>query len=149
MGMDIHTYICDEDGVIKYRDIWEGRNSDFFADLSGNGYDRVYEKLDIKFGLSECAEFEIPKKEQEECFNFRHIRVGDFIKWFEVYRPDVVAGWCTKYEAWLYKNKDIAPYELNERLYEDDVIGDREFIVIEKKYDCAKDIYKFFKRAKR
>ena len=145
MGMDIHTYICDEDGVVQHKDIWEGRNSDFFANLSGKGYDRAYDKLPVEYGLSKNLEAELSEDEKKYCFDFRHIQVGKFIEWFEKYRPDVTAGWCTKFEAWLYKTKGIAPEELSERLYEDDIVEDREFIVVEKVYDCARDLYDFFK----
>lgn len=145
MGMDIHTYICDEDGVIKYKDIWEGRNSDFFANLSGHGYNRIYDRFPVEYGLSENIEAELSEDEKKYCFDFRHIQVGKFIEWFEKYRPDITAGWCSKFEAWLYKTKGIAPEELHARLHEDDIVEDYEFIVVEKAYDCAKDFYDFFK----
>ena len=145
MAMDIHTYICDEYGLVRYKDIWEGRNSNFFANLCGYGDNRIYENFPVKYGLSACAEDEISKKEREHCFDFRHTRVGDFIEWYEIYKPNVTAGWCSKFEAWLYKNKGIIPYNLTENLCEEDIIEDREFIEVNSDRDPSVYFYKFFK----
>lgn len=159
MGMDIHTYIVDKTGKIKYKDLYEGRNSEWFADLTKRAeYNMAYMNFNPNYGLSkgfdpntdpEYANDECDNEDHDVmkwCFDFRNIKVKDFVKWYKKSKPYRNAGWCTKYEAWLYKEKGIIPEELATRLYDDDIVTDKEFIVVNNPWDPATVIYNFIKK---
>ena len=153
MGMDIHTYIVDENGKIKYTDLYEGRNSEWFADLTERAeHNMAYANWNPDYGLSKNFDpntdpkyinCKIDEDIRKWCFDFRNIKVGDFIKWYKKSKPYIEAGWCTKYEAWLYHNKGVVPDYLAKELSEYDIVADREFIEVNNPYDPATVIYNF------
>ena len=122
-------------------DIFEGRNSEWFNNMMGDGNDEVYDSLPIGYGISE----EIPDSYSENfkdwCFRFHYINVKDFKDWFLEKRPDKDAGWVTRYERWAYENKGIKPEYLRKELHKDDVIVDMRFIEVTNQYDCSAWLY--------
>ena len=140
MGMDIHLYIAKDKEYIA-RDIFDGRNTEWFNNMMGDGNDEVYDSLPIKWGISD----ETPKTFSEEfkdwCFGFRYLNVKEFKDWFLEKRPDEDAGWVTRYEEWAYLHKGIEPEYLRKELTKNDVIEDMRFITITNQYDCSAWLY--------
>ena len=105
MGRDIYMHIV-ENGCVLKRDIFEGRCSDWFDNLSNNGWDHSYDHLPVEYGISPESSEELKKEynTEEGYYDFRYIKVSDFLNWFEKYRPDIEAGWVTTYEKWLIED---------------------------------------------
>jgi len=143
MGMDIHCYIVKNKEYIA-EDIFDGRNTEWFNNMMGDGNNEVYDSLPIKWGVSK----ETPDAFSEEfnidwCFGFRYLNVKEFKDWFIEKRPDEDAGWVTQYEAWAYEHKGIEPEYLRKELTKNDVIEDMKFIVITNQYDCSAWLYSY------
>lgn len=141
MGMDIHLYIARNKEYIA-KDIFDGRNSEWFNNMMGDGNDEVYDSLPVKWGVSDEAPDAFSEEFSDDwCFGFRYLNVKEFKDWFIEKRPDEDAGWVTRYEAWAYKHKGIEPEYLRKELTKDDVIEDMKFITITSKYDCSAWLY--------
>lgn len=141
MGMDIHMFICKNKEYIA-KDIFAGRNSEWFNNMMGDGNDEVYDSLPIKWGISDEAPNTFSEEFNDDwCFGFRYLNVKEFEDWFIEKRPDEDAGWVTRYEAWAYKHKGIEPEYLKKELTKNDVIEDMKFIVVTSKYDCSAWLY--------
>lgn len=124
-------------------DIFEGRNTTWFNNMMGRGNDEVYNSLPLGYGISD----ETPNKwaslyeDPGSYFGHHYIKVKEFKDWFEDKRPDIDAGWVTRYEAWAYKHKGIEPEVLQKRLWETDIIEDMKFIEVTNVYDCSAWLY--------
>ena len=81
MGMDIHMSIINGDHYLQ-KEIFEGRNSEWFNNLMDRGNDPEYEYLPTHSGRpEECPEdikdnYKLPAK--EGYFGFNYITVEDF-----------------------------------------------------------------------
>lgn len=146
MGVDIHMQVF-KDNKIYAEEIFDGRNSDWFANLAGNGWDKEYDYLPTEWGIPEnCPDKykEIYTNAKENCYyDFRYFRVKDFVDWFEKYKPNLKAGWASIYEEWAYKTKGICPEELPISKPEDNDVY--VFIEYENKWDCSKWLYDYIK----
>lgn len=142
MGMDIHLFIVKNKEYIA-EDIFDGRNSTWFNNLQGRGYDEEYDSLPRNYGISDEAPEEWTHHYEDKSSYFGHyyLNVKEFKDWFLKYRPDEDAGWVTRYEAWAYKHKGIEPEYLQKKLSHDDIIKDMKFIKITNKYDCSAWLY--------
>ena len=153
MGVDIHMHIIDKDNNLLHKEIFSGRNSEWFNNLQGNGWANEYDHLPIKFGVPENF-FEKHFKEITENwdepvtleeylrwhYGYNHIIVRDFIAWFQKYSPDVDAGWVSSYDKWAYEVKHIIPQDPPH--YKPEGEGDDwHFITFEKEYDCSAWLY--------
>lgn len=140
-------YILNKDHEIIEKEIYDGRNSEWFNNLRGRGWDSIYDYLPIKYGIPEL--FPIPEEKliKEHYYDFQYITVKDFKEWYKEFRPDIDAGWVQKYDAWAYRKKGIIP-NLNHYLYvkEDERIEDFEFIEVENKYDNSRWLYEYIKK---
>ena len=109
MGVDIHMFICKNKEYIAEK-IFDGRNSEWFNNMMGDGNDEIYDSLPIKWGVSDETPDAFSKEFTDDwCFGFRYLNVKEFKNWFVEKRPDRDAGWVTKYEAWAYENKHVLP----------------------------------------
>ena len=147
MGVDLHMAIVKNNIVID-KDIFPGRNSEWFGQLTGNGRTKEeYEYLTMNYNWKEDlvpAELLNEFKEEDGYYGFRMIKVSVFTEWYRQYRPDLDAGWVTKYEAWLYKTKRIEPESICHNLAcMDHDPKDVEFIEVANKYDCSKWLYDY------
>ena len=136
MGMDIHMALVKNNEYVK-EDIFDGRNSDWFNNMAGNGWDDVYDKLPMNYGLSEQTPAEYEEKYKDWCFNYRYINVKDFKEWFQKYRPDIDAGWVSTYDKWRIEKKGYIPEDIFHYLPEDANLADMHFIEVINQYDCS------------
>lgn len=137
MGLDIRMHIIDTNGELIAEDIFDGRNSEWFNNLmgDGSGWDDEYEELPMNYYFPDNIPEKV-KKEMEWNFSQRAIVVKDYLEWYAKYKPFLHAGWVHKYDAWLIRNKGYTPSEVQHYLYAEDRIEDMEFISYEDKYDC-------------
>ena len=142
MGVDIHMYICKEKKIIA-EDIFDGRNSEWFANLQNEGWDDEYSHLPNEYGFGNHAPEEIINKYSNEIgyYGFYHMNVKDFMEWFQKYQPDKDAGWVSTYDKWRMENKEYIPEELYHELPKDARIEDMHFVEFIKPYDCSKWLY--------
>lgn len=138
MGLDITMSIV-KNGKYLRKDIFNGRNSEWFRNLMQEG-DEIYDKLIINYDIPDAAPDDYKENyTKENCFwGQRWFYAGAFKEWYMKYRPDRDAGWTTKYQAWLYENRNETPEYLAKELYSDDIIEDRVFIEVINKYDCSR-----------
>ena len=145
MGVDIHMSVIGKDGEMKYSEIFDGRNTEWFDNITKNYHNDFYQNYPVRYELPEKVP-EVIKNDHDDpdsCYyDFFHINVGDFLEWFEEARPDIDAGWVCTYDKWLYENKKIVP-ELNRWLDEDANPYDYQFIEVENPWDCSKWLYEY------
>lgn len=144
MGMDISMYIV-KDGKYVEKNIFDGRNREWFQNLQNEGWDDCYNNLDIIFGISPQAptELNIEKMQRNGYFGFYHIKVKRFKEWFRKYRPDRDAGWVSTYDKWRIENKGYVPNDVAHFLSADDNIEDMHFVEIINPYDCSAWLYRY------
>ena len=144
MGVDITMNVV-KDGKVLAKDLYDGRNYEFFDNLQGHGYDDVYDKLCVDYGLPESVPEDWHERytKQNYYYGFAYISVGDFKKWYERYRPDIDAGYFTCYERWKILKRGYDPnlYNIKHYLDKEDIIEDMYFMEVENKYDPARVIY--------
>lgn len=144
MGMDIHMHLV-KDGEYVKKNIYDGRNREWFANLQDEGWDDCYDNLDIIFGLSPKAPktIDVAKLREDGYFGFYHIPVKRFKEWFETYRPDKDAGWVSTYDKWRIENKGYVPDDLMHYIPEDARIEDLHFVEVVNPYDCSAWLYQY------
>ena len=147
MGVDIHMYIV-KDKEIVADDIFDGRNTEWFNNLMQRGNNDEYDYLPVKWCISPMAPDDLKEKYKKEdgYYGFHCMKVEDFMKWFNKYRPDKDAGWVTTYEKWAYENKGeyLEPshyYPTNEEINPRDI----HFIEVINYHDCSRWLYKYIK----
>ena len=147
MGIDIHMSIV-RNGKESIPNIFDGRNSDWFRNLCGDGWDEEYDHLPSHYGIpDECPEkikedFDRPAR--DGYYGFYYIIVKDFKEWFEDYRPDLQAGWASTYDKWRIENKHYIPENgLPHYLDKEDNKDDMHFIEYANIYDCSRWLYQF------
>lgn len=136
MGVDIHMYI-QHNGKFIYEDIFNGRNSEWFANMQGEGWDDVYDELPISYGFPEDIPQEYIDHYKDWTYGHCYIKVEDFLDWFKKYRPDIDAGWFSTYDKWRIEKKGYIPDECPHYLSENDNPADMHFIEVVNKYDCS------------
>jgi len=155
MGVDIHMMLV-RNGKVVVDNVFEGRNREWFDNITERGYGDEYETFPCRYGWADELE-EVYNEYKEWAYDFRTLSVVDFNEWFEKNRPDIDAGWVTKREAWLYVNKGIVPEYLahtksscvanntctiadeSEYMCPDDA----EFITVVDEYDCSAWLYRW------
>ena len=145
MGVDIHLFLVKDKKMVREGNIFNGRNSEWFANIQGNGDDDIYDTFPVyKYDVSDQAPDELIKKAHGDWYyGYRSIRVGDFKAWFEKHHPDKQAGWVTTYEKWRYEKQGVIPYDSKHHLDKDDIIEDWCFIEWEDPYDCSRWLYNY------
>lgn len=139
MGMDIHMNIF-KDGEIIAKEIFDGRNSSWFRNLQGEGWDESYDNLNSFPGYPDNFPQDLINRYAGEkgYFDHRFIKVRDFVEWFWEYRPDKNAGWATTYEKWKIEIKHYKPDYLPTELPENANIADMHFVEYDNLDDCSK-----------
>lgn len=136
-----------KDGEYLAKEIFDGRNSEWFNNLRQRGYsDDIYDSLPVEYGVYPKAPEEVHKDSEENYYyDFRYIKVKDMFNWLRKMEPWIDAGWASSYEKWLYEKcgktpedgfPHYKPEEENEPYY---------FIEYEKRYDCSKWLYKYIR----
>ena len=144
MGVDIHLTIVKDNTVIA-EEIFPGRNTSWFQELDGDGWQPEYDHLNSHYGHSEQTPKEYIEKYESWTYGARHINVKEYKDWFVKYRPDKHAGWATTYEKWEYENKGKVPEDLPISLtqLENYDINEMHFIEYEDEYDCSRWLYNY------
>jgi hypothetical protein len=145
MGKDIHLSILSAEGEILKQEIFDGRNSNWFDNMCGNGCDSEYDYLYIYYGFPENASEDFVKRYEDEgsYFDRHYINVQDFYNWFLKYRPDLDAGWVSTYDKWRIEKKGYIPEDPIHYLEAKDNINDMHFVEFENKYDCSRWLYNY------
>lgn len=145
MGVDISMHIVSKDGELKYQDIFDGRDTRWFDNISHNVTDDIYESFPSKYGLPENSP-EIVRHafehREEGFYDFFYVSVEEFMKWFLYKRPDIDAGWVCTYDKWLYEKKGVIP-ELAHYLDKELNPNDYHFIEVEGSYEGSRWVYEF------
>lgn len=147
MGIDITMHII-KNKEILHENIFEGRNYTWFDNISRQSgrSDSEYRYFPSYYGkkFQEQIPYNILKDiESDTYYGDNIVKVKDFIEWYKKYQPNLHAGWVTRYEAWLYEEKGIAPEDSYQRLPQDEPIRDMVFIEYEDIYDCSRWLYNF------
>lgn len=143
MGVDIHMSIV-KDKEILAKDIFDGRNSEWFNNLQGRGWDSEYDKLPISTGFPEnCSERLVKYKDIFGYYGFYYISVKDFCEWFLKYRPDIDAGWVSTYDKWRIEKKGYIPEDPQHYLDKEDNVNDMHWVEFENIYDCSKWLFDY------
>ena len=131
-------YIVKDNKAIR-ENIFDGRNSEWFGNLQGEGWDDEYNHFPRKFGFSSQAPEDLIHRyeKRDGYYGFYYVNVQEFKDWFQRYRPDKKAGWCTTYDKWRIENKGFIPDELQYKLHAEDIIEDMHFIEYTNLYDCS------------
>lgn len=150
MGVDIHLHIVHNGELLK-KDIFDGRNSDWFGNLSGRVTEIAYDEFPCRYDWDceghcpDSLKDEYLKERKDEywsgrwTYDERAINVKDFKDWYVKYKPYLKAGYVTRYDAWVYEKKGIAPSpdDVEHYLWESDEphIGDKVWIEFEYSYE--------------
>ena len=143
MGVDIHMSIISKDGEVRCSDIFDGRNSEWFGNISGDYNSEFYQNYPMRYDIPDKVPDGIRQAQEDGgYYDFRHVNVGEFLDWYIEARPDVDAGWVSTYDKWLYEKKHIVP-ELSHWLDEDANPYDYHFIEVENPWDCSRWLYEY------
>ena len=114
MGRDIHIQILHEDGSYYIELPYFGRNSDWFDSITFRTEDCHYNNFPACVGIPDnCTSRQVlddyrTPDNNTDYFDFWHMRVGDFYRWYNTVKPYETAGWVTKYDEFLIK-KGLSP----------------------------------------
>lgn len=146
MGVDIHLSIISKEGEYKFKEIYDGRDYEWFDNITGDYHSEFYEHFPVRRGIPEHTPEDVVKHYTNEddfgYYDFCYVNVGEFLEWFYETRPDVDAGWVSTYDKWLYEKKKIIP-ELNQFLGEEDNPYDFHFIEVENPWDSSRWLYDY------
>lgn len=112
MGIDIHMSIISKDNKLIDKEIYQGRDREWFDNLRGEGYAPEYDTLPAQYGFPEGITYKDKTTEDYKeyyYYDFRYMLVKDFIEWFQKTLPYLDAGYVTRYDEWLYETKHIYP----------------------------------------
>lgn len=137
MGVDIHMFVTKGKEIIA-ENIFNGRNTNWFNNLMGQGNDEEYDELPVIHRTSKDIPDKILEEYESGYYGFSHCTVKEFIDWFNEYRPDVDAGWVTTYEKWKIEHKNYVPDYVCHDMPIDVPIEDLHFVEIVDKHDCSR-----------
>ena len=142
MGTDIFMYLVKDNKIVK-DDIYKGRDSEWFQNLQGDGWDDIYDELTRHYGVSPQAPLSLAKKANEAYhFDRIYMSVKDFKDWFTQYKPHLKAGWVTTYDKWNYETRGAIPDE-KRFLDKEDNINDYHFIEYTDEFDKNLWLYNY------
>lgn len=142
MGIDIHMAIVKNNEYIA-ENIFNGRSSEWFANLRGEGWNDVYDHLPAEYSVAQAPSSYMEKYSTDWCFDYRSIKVENYMEWFRKYNPHLMAGWVTTYDKWRIERQGYMPEELCHELPKDANPADMHFIEIENRYDCSKWLFDY------
>lgn len=142
MGTDIFMYLVKDNQIVK-DDIYKGRDSEWFQNLRGDGWDDIYDELPRHYGVSPQAPSNLAEKANETYhFDRMYMSVKDFKDWFDQYKPPLRAGWVTTYDKWNYERRGAIPDE-KRFLDKEDNINDYHFIEYTDEFDKSLWLYNY------
>lgn len=136
MGVDIDMMIMREDGTVVMKDMFMGRNYDWFEKLQLCSGEEIYDEFLPTFsGIPSFSPKSLQQAyvegEEEGCFGFHFMKVEDYLNWYDTYKPNIDAGWVSAYEKWKIERKNWKPEYLNRYRPEDAAPGDAFFVECE------------------
>ena len=148
MGMDITLRILDKNGKFLTEDIYDGRNREWFNNMSGKYItDEAYSHLPLGYGTLDFFPNEWLEMEQDrDYFDFRYISVKEYRNWYMKYNPSYQAGWVNRYTEFLMKYKGYTPeygIDLYQELDKEDVIEDMVWVEFNAEYDNSTWLYNY------
>lgn len=139
MGVDIHMSLIRDDGKVLMKDVYDGRNSEWFNNLQDRGWDDEYSKLPYASGIPEFAPEFIKKDYAQEpgygYYGFAHMNYQDYADWYAKYKPQLSAGWMSTYDKWRMENKAYVPEDVLHYIPEDANPADLHFVEFVNPYD--------------
>ena len=113
MDRNIYIKILREDGS-DYNFLslpYSERSFDWFDSITFYIKDCLYNNFPACIGVPDnCTSRQVLDDYQNDrYFDFWHMRVSDFRKWYNTVKPYEVAGWGTKYDEFLIINKGLPP----------------------------------------
>lgn len=132
-----------KDKKVIAKDIFDGRNSTWFDNLQGRGYDPDYDKFPCYYGLPDEVPDFIQKDRDNAYYGFHYIKAADFCEWFNDVRPDLQAGWISTYTKWQLEKKNIMPEEYYHEFPEGGNDKDMVFCEWQNKHDCSLWLYNY------
>lgn len=143
MGVDIHMKLIHKDGRMVNDNLYDGRNSEWFDSLVGNGFDitGAYDELQEYIGPGlplNAAEEDKNNLKIEGYYGAHQINAADYKSWYDRCKPHIYAGWVTVYQDWIYRTKGI-PVEADAiklNLTTEDNPANYMFKEFTNKYDC-------------
>lgn len=144
MGVDIHIFVTRDNEVI-HREIYDGRNYEWFDNLQGHGWNEEYDNLPNYRWNEEVIPSALFKEYGDTGTYYGHyyMTVKDFEEWFVKYEPYKHAGWVTTYDKWRMETKGWIPEEINHYLSKDDILADMHFVEYCDDYDPSLWLYRF------
>ena len=148
MGMDITLRILDKNGKFLTEDIYDGRNREWFNNMSGKYItDEAYSHLPLGYGTLDFFPNEWLEMEQDrDYFDFRYMSVKEYRNWYMKYNPSYQAGWVNRYTEFLMKYKGYTPeygIDLYQELDKEDVIEDMVWVEFNAEYDNSTWLYNY------
>lgn len=142
MSVDITMKIVDKNGKTVVNNICEGiRNRIWFDNLS-HCSDRLYENFPVKYGLIDKLDDVENTLKVAGHYDFRYISLKDFLNWYNKTKPEIIAAWVRKYDAFLYTNKGIPVEDYSLYLPDDARIEDFVWLEFQRSDDFCYLIYK-------
>ena len=146
MGRDIHLNIIKKKEFLA-ENIFDGRNSDWFNNLTGQGVEDEYDYFPRRWSIPDEAPDKITDAYNNSrdygYFDFFYVNVKEFKDWYVKYIPYLKAGWVNTYDKWRIEKKGYIPDELPHYLPEEYNPNDVYFIEYEDKYDCSRWLYNY------
>ena len=128
-------------------DIFDGRNSDWFNNLTGQGIEDEYDYFPRRWSIPNKAPDKITDAYNNShdygYFDFFYVNVKEFKDWYEKYKPYLKAGWVNTYDKWRIEKKEYIPDELPHYLPEEYNPNDVYFVEYVDKYDCSRWLYNY------
>lgn len=139
MGVDIHMTLVRNDGEVLIKNVYDGRNREWFDNLQDTNWNNEYAHLPNESGIPKFAPTFIKEDymgaPQNGYFGFRHMIFQDYVDWYEEYNPQLDAGWVSTYDKWRMEHKGYIPDDTYHYLPTDENVADFHFVEFEDPYD--------------
>lgn len=110
MGMDIYINVVDKDGNYIKKDLYDGRDSEWFYNI----IEELGEYYYVPWTYGTDLDY-IPTEIKEmfdDGFRVKSVKVADLLNWYDKYRPDIDAGYIRRYDKWRWETKAIPPDQI-------------------------------------
>lgn len=136
MGVDMDMMVMRDDGAVVMKDMFMGRDSDWFEKLQMYSCEEIYDDFLPAFsGIPSFSPKELQRVyaeyEGEGFYGFHFMKVEDYLNWYDTYKPNIDAGWVSAYEKWKIERRHWKPEYLTRYRPEDAAPDDVFFVECE------------------